>query len=111
MLGLVVPSVCAEQVKVGFMTTLSGPAGIIGKQMKDAFQLGLTHIGNSFGDLESKVIYGDDQRKPDVAKQLANKMVKKHQVHFVTGIIWSNLLVAIHGPVTRSGTFLISSYA
>ena len=57
LLGLVVPSVCAEQVKVGFMTTLSGPAGIIGKQMKDAFQLGLTHIGNSFGDLESKVIY------------------------------------------------------
>ena len=111
LLGVVVPSVCAEQVKVGFMTTLSGPAGIIGKQMKDAFQLGLTHIGNSFGDLESKVIYGDDQRKPDVAKQLANKMVKKHQVHFVTGIIWSNLLVAIHGPVTRSGTFLVSSNA
>ena len=91
----------AEKVKVGFMTTLSGPAGIIGKQMKDAFQLGLDHIGNAFGGMESSVIYGDDQRKPDVAKQLADKMVKKHQVHFVTGIIWSNLLVAVHGPVTR----------
>ncbi len=101
----------AEKVKVGFMTTLSGPAGIIGKQMKDAFQLGLDHIGNAFGGMESSVIYGDDQRKPDVAKQLADKMVKKHQVHFVTGIIWSNLLVAVHGPVTRSNTFLISSNA
>ena len=101
----------AEKVKVGFMTTLSGPAGIIGKQMKDAFQLGLDHIGNAFGGMESSVIYGDDQRKPDIAKQLADKMVKKHQVHFVTGIIWSNLLVAVHGPVTRSNTFLISSNA
>ena len=101
----------AEKVKVGFMTTLSGPAGIIGKQMKDAFQLGLDHIGNAFGGMESSVIYGDDQRKPDVAKQLADKMVKKHQVHFVTGVIWSNLLVAVHGPVTRSNTFLISSNA
>ena len=90
----------AEKVKVGFMTTLSGPAGIIGKQMKDAFQLGLDHIGNAFGGMESSVIYVDDQRKPDVAKQLADKMVKKHQVHFVTGIIRSNLLVAVHGPVS-----------
>ena len=109
--GLVGSPLYAEKVKVGFMTTLSGPAGIIGKQMKHAFQLGLDHIGNAFGGMESSVIYGDDQRKPDVAKQLADKMVKKHQVHFVTGVIWSNLLVAIHGPVTRSNTFLVSANA
>ena len=96
----------AEKVKVGFMTTLSGPAGIIGKQMKDAFQLGLDHIGNAFGGMESSVIYGDDQRKPDVAKQLADKMVKKHQVHFVTGIIWSNLLVAVHGAARGAGALV-----
>ena len=101
----------AEKVKVGFITTLSGGAGIIGKPMKNAFELGLEHVGGRLGGLETEIIYGDDKRKPDVAKQLANKMIKKDRVDFVTGIIWSNLLIAIHGPVTRSNTFLVSSNA
>ena len=103
--------VAAEKVKVGFITTLSGGAGIIGKPMKNAFELGMEHVGGRLGGFETKIFYGDDKRKPDVAKQLANRMIKKDRVHFVTGIIWSNLLIAIHGPVTRSNTFLISSNA
>ena len=105
------PALAADTVKVGFITTLSGPAGIIGKHMKDAFELGLEHVGGKIGGLETEVIYGDDQRKPDVAKQLVDKMIKRDRVQFVTGIIWSNLMMAIHGPVTRSNTFLISSNA
>lgn len=103
--------VAAEKVKVGFITTLSGGAGIIGKPMKNAFELGMEHVGGRLGGFETEIFYGDDKRKPDVAKQLANRMIKKDRVHFVTGIIWSNLLIAIHGPVTRSNTFLISSNA
>ena len=109
-LALATP-VAAETVKVGFITTLSGPAGVIGKPMKNAFELALEHIGGRIGGLDTEIFYGDDKRKPDVAKQLANRMVKRDRVHFVTGIIWSNLLLAIHGPVTRSDAFLISSNA
>lgn len=104
-------TVTAETVKVGFITTLSGPAGIIGKPMKNAFELGLEHIGGRLGGMDTEIIYGDDKRKPDVAKQLVNKMIKRDRVQFVSGIIWSNLLMAVHGPVTRSKTFLISSNA
>jgi branched-chain amino acid transport system substrate-binding protein len=110
-LAMAATPVAAEKVKVGFITTLSGGAGIIGKPMKNAFELGLEHIGGRLGGLDTEIIYGDDKRKPDVAKQLANKMDKKDRVDFVAGIIWSNLLLAIHGPVTRSKTFLISSNA
>ncbi len=109
-LALATP-VAAETVKVGFITTLSGPAGVIGKPMKNAFELALEHIGGRIGGLDTEIFYGDDKRKPDVAKQLANRMVKRDRVQFVTGIIWSNLLLAIHGPVTRSDAFLISSNA
>ena len=109
--GLVASPVAAEKVKVGFIVTLTGGGGIIGKPMKNAFELGMEHVGGRLGGMETEVIYGDDKRKPDVAKQLVNKMIKKDRVHFITGIIWSNLLVAIHGPVTRSNTFLISSNA
>lgn len=108
---LATPALAADTVKVGFIVTLSGPAGIIGKHMKDAFELGLEHVGGKIGGLETEVIFGDDQRKPDVAKQLVDKMIKRDRVQFVTGIIWSNLMMAIHGPVTRSDTFLISSNA
>jgi branched-chain amino acid transport system substrate-binding protein len=110
-LALAATPVAAETVKVGFITTLSGSAGIIGKPMKNAFELGLEHVGGRLGGLDTEIIYGDDQRKPDVAKQLVNKMIKRDRVQFISGIIWSNLLIAVHGPVTRSNTFLISSNA
>ena len=101
----------AETVKIGFMTTLSGKAGIIGKQMQNAVDLALKHKGGKLGGMDAEVIFVDDQRKPDVAKQLANRLVKSDRVDVVAGVIWSNLLMAVHKPVTRSGTLLISSNA
>ena len=101
----------ADTVKVGYMTTLSGSAGIIGKQMQNAVNLAMDHTGGKLGGMDAEVIFADDQRKPDVAKQLANRLVKSDRVDVVAGVIWSNLLMAIHKPVTRSGTLLISSNA
>ena len=101
----------ADTVKVGYMTTLSGGAGIIGKQMQNAVNLAMEHTGGKLGGMNAEVIFADDQRKPDVAKQLANRLVKSDKVDVVAGVIWSNLLMAIHKPVTRSDTLLISSNA
>ena len=101
----------ADKVKVGYMTTLSGGAGIIGKQMQNAVNLAMEHTGGKLGGMEAEVIFVDDQRKPDVAKQLANRLVKSDKVDVVAGVIWSNLMMAIHKPVTRSDTLLISSNA
>ena len=101
----------AETVKIGYMTTLSGKAGIIGKQMQNAVELALEHKGGKLGGMDADVIFVDDQRKPDVAKQLANRLIKSDRVDVVAGVIWSNLLMAVHKPITRSGTLLISSNA
>ena len=101
----------ADTVKVGYMTTLSGSAGIIGKQMQNAVNLAMEHTGGKLGGMDAEVVFVDDQRKPDVAKQLANRLVKSDKVDVVAGVIWSNLMMAIHKPVTRSGTLLISSNA
>jgi branched-chain amino acid transport system substrate-binding protein len=105
------PTPAAETVKIGFITSLSGPAGIIGKHMKDSVELALDHLGRKVGGLEVEVIYGDDQRKPDVGKQLADEMLKKHKVHFVSGIIWSNVMLAVAPTVTQAGTFMIGTNA
>ena len=101
----------ADPVKIGFITSLSGPAGIIGKHMKDSVELALDHLGRKVGGLDVEMIYGDDQRKPDVGKQLADEMLKKHKVHFVSGIIWSNVMLAVAPTVTGAGTFMIGTNA
>ncbi|OLC13667.1 MAG: ABC transporter substrate-binding protein [Candidatus Rokubacteria bacterium 13_1_40CM_69_27] len=105
------PAAAAETVKIGFITSLSGPAGIIGKHMKDSVELALDHLGRKVGGLDVEIIYGDDQRKPDVGKQLADEMLKKHRVHFVSGIIWSNVMLAVAPTVTQAGTFMIGTNA
>ena len=105
------PVAAAETVKIGFITSLSGPAGIIGKHMKDSVELALDHLGRKVGGLDTEVVYGDDQRKPDVGKQLADEMLKKHRVNFVSGIIWSNVMLAVAPTVTQAGTLMIGTNA
>lgn len=104
-------ALAANSVKIGFITTLSGPAGIIGKHMKDAADLALKELHGRIGGLKAEIIYGDDQFKPDVGRQVAEAMLKRNQVNFITGIIWSNVLLAIRQPVLSSGTILISANA
>src|SRR5688572_32877313 len=79
--------------------------------MKDSVEMALDHLGRKVGGLDVEVIYGDDQRKPDVGKQLADEMLKKHRVHFVSGIIWSNVMLAVAPTVTSAGTFMIGTNA
>jgi branched-chain amino acid transport system substrate-binding protein len=101
----------AEPVKIGFITTLSGPAGVIGKHMKDSVELALDHLGKKVGGVETEVIFRDDERKPDVGKQVADELLKKQRVNFVSGIIWSNVMLAVAPTVTGAGTIMVGTNA
>ncbi len=105
------PVAAADKLKIGFITTLSGPPGIIGKHMKDSVELALEHLGGKVGGLETEIIYGDDQVKPDVGKQLADEMLKRHKVDFVAGVIWSNVMLAVAPTVTGAGTIMVGTNA
>src|SRR6185436_16991226 len=105
------PAIAQQKVKIGFITTLSGPQGVIGEYMRNSVELALDHLGRKVGGLDVEVIYGDDQVKPDVGKQVADEMLKKHQVDFVAGIIWSNVMLAVAPRVTAAGTFMIGTNA
>lgn len=112
---LAVPSqsLIAQQrpVKIGFVSTFSGPTAVIGNDMRNAFELGLDHIGRKMAGLPVEVIYEDDQQKPEVGKQKSEKLVQSDRVDFVVGYIWSNVLLASLKPVVDSQTFLISTNA
>ena len=108
---LAAPAHASDQVKIGLVTTLSGPAGVIGKHMKDAADLALEMLGGKIGGLPGTITYGDDQFKPDVGRQVAEELMKRDKVDFMTGFIWSNVLLASYQPIIKSGTILIGANA
>jgi branched-chain amino acid transport system substrate-binding protein len=108
---VVLPAQAQQKLKIGFISTFSGPQGVIGEDMKNSVELALDHLNRKIGGLETEIIYGDDQVKPDVGTQVADEMLKKHQVHFVSGIIWSNVMLAVAPRVTGAGTFMIGTNA
>ena len=101
----------AETVKIGFVTTLTGGAGAIGNDMRDAVELALDHLGRKMGGSDVKMFYEDDTFKPSVGKQKTEKLVKKDKVHFVAGYIWSHVLLASRNSVVGKGPFMITSNA
>jgi branched-chain amino acid transport system substrate-binding protein len=104
-------SLAADKVKVGFVSTLSGPGAGLGVDIRDGFNLAMKQLGGKLGGLPAEVLVADDQQSVDVAKQTADKFVKKDKVDFMTGIVFSNLMLAVGKPVFDSQTFYISANA
>ncbi|SFC69884.1 ABC transporter substrate-binding protein [Tropicimonas isoalkanivorans] len=95
------------EVKVGMITTLSGGGASLGIDTRDGFMLALDKSGRD--DIE--VIIEDDQRKPDVAVQITDKMIQSEKVDVLTGIVWSNLAMAVVPAATAQGLFYLSTNA
>ncbi|UCV07819.1 ABC transporter substrate-binding protein [Dechloromonas denitrificans] len=101
----------AEQIKVGLLSTLSGPGAGLGVDIRDGFNLAMKHLNGKLGGLPAEVLIADDQQNPDVAKQTADKFLKKDKVDFMTGIVFSNLMLAVGPTVFENKTFYISANA
>ncbi len=101
----------AQSVKIGFMGTLSGPAGALGQDQYDAFMLGIEHLGGKLGGATVQVIKEDDQLKADLGVQLAQKLMERDKVDIITGVTFSNVMMAIHKPITDANVLLVGSNA
>src|SRR4030081_1392163 len=100
-----------RSVKIGFVSTFSGPTAVIGNDMRNSVELALDHLGRKMGGLPVEVIYEDDQQKPEVGVQKTQKLIESDKVNFIAGYIWSNVLLASLKPAVDSQTFLISANA
>jgi len=107
MVALVAGGAQAGKVKVGMITTLSGGGAGLGIDVRDGFMLAAKLAGND----DLSVVIADDQRKPDIAVQLADKMIQSDKVDVLTGIIWSNLAMAVVPSATAQGKFYLSPNA
>jgi branched-chain amino acid transport system substrate-binding protein len=100
-----------EKLKIGVIVTLSGPAAGLGQQARDGFMLGVKDLGGKMAGREVEVVAVDDELKPDAAVTKVKGLLERDKVDFVVGPIFSNILQAIHKPVTDTRTFLISPNA
>ena len=112
-LALVASPALAQQstVKIGFISTFSGPVAAIGNDMKNSFELGLDQHGRKLGGLPVEVIYADDQLKPEVGVQKTQELIESDHVDFVVGYIWSNVLLASLKPLVNSKTMTVVTNA
>ena len=94
-----------HKAKVGMITTLSGGGSGLGIDVRDGFLLALK------GNNNIEVVIEDDQRKPDIAVQLADKMIQSEKVDILTGIIWSNLAMAVVPAAVNQGKIYLSPNA
>jgi len=83
----------ADKVKVGFVSTLSGPSAALGIDIRDGFLLAVKLNGGKLGGLPAEVLVSDDQFKPDVARQMFERNVKRDKVDFMTGVVFSNIML------------------
>src|SRR6185312_11918254 len=100
-----------KSIKIGFVSTFSGPTAVIGNDMRNAFELALDHMGRKIAGLPVEVIYEDDAQKPEVGKQKTDKLIESDHVDFISGYIWSNVLLASVKPIGDSKTFLVIANA
>ena len=101
----------ADPVKIGMITTLSGGGSSLGVDVRDGFLLAVEQEGGTLGGQAVEVLIEDDARKPEKAKSIATRFQKSDRVDIMTGIIWSNLAMAVVPQVTRAGVFYISPNA
>ena len=90
------------EVKIGFLGTFSGPAAALGQDQYDGFMLALEQKGGKLGGTPVKIVKEDDQLKPDLGVQLVRKLIESDKVDLVTGVTFSNVMMAVSKPLAAA---------
>ena len=105
------PAGAQDKLKIGLISTLSGPPAVIGQQQRNGLNLGIKQLGGKLGGRDVEVIVQDDELKPDLAITKVKAMMERDKVDFVVGPVFSNILQAILKPVVDHDATLISANA
>ncbi len=101
----------ADSIKVGMMTTLSGPGAGLGVDIRDGFNLAMKHLGGTLGGLSTELIVADDAQNPDTARQIAERFIQRDKVDVATGVVFSNIMLGVGPSFFDAQTFYISANA
>ena len=108
---LATPAFAQEPVKIGMITTLTTKAGYLGEDIRDGFQLAIDQESGKLGGIAVDLMVEDDGRKPEKGKQIAERFIKKDKVQILTGIVFSNVAMAVVPKVVRQDVVYLSTNA
>ena len=110
-MGLSCHAFAADPVKIGMITTLSGPGGYLGEDVRDGFQLAIDQDSGKLGGIPVAIEVEDDGLKPGAAKDIAQRMLASENIKLMTGIIFSNVAGAVVPDILDAGAFYVSPNA
>jgi len=102
------PALAEDAVKIGMVTTLSGPAGYLGADVRDGFMLAMKEEGGKLGGVDVEVLVEDDGLKPENGRAIAERFLERDEVEIITGVIFSNIAPVVAPLTLRAGKFYIS---
>jgi branched-chain amino acid transport system substrate-binding protein len=105
------PALAQQPVKIGMVTTLSGPGGYLGADVRDAFNLAIEMEGGRLGGVPVQLLVEDDALKPGQGKEIAERFMRTERVKLITGIIFSNVAGAVVPDVLDNGGIYVSPNA
>jgi branched-chain amino acid transport system substrate-binding protein len=97
----------AKALKVGLMLPYSGTFAKLGENITFAIEVLLAEKGGKLGGREVQFVKLDDESKPELAPQNAERLVKRDQVDVLIGTVHSGVQMGIHKVVQESGTLTI----
>jgi len=100
-----------QRIRIGFISTLTGPSAVLGQHMRDGFQLAVRQMGGRIGGLETEVLVVDDELRPETAVTRVRALIDRDRVDFIAGVVFSNVMMAIHRPIVESQTIFIGTNA
>jgi branched-chain amino acid transport system substrate-binding protein len=105
--GLAAPAVAqSEPIRIGMITTLSGPGAALGNDIRDGFNLVVKNAGGRLGGLPVEVVIADDGLRPENGRAIAERMVRRDRIQVLTGIVFSNVMLAVAPVVLPAATYI-----
>jgi branched-chain amino acid transport system substrate-binding protein len=104
-------AVAQPPVKIGMITTLSGPGGYLGQDIRDGFKLAVDMEGGKLGGVPVDVIVEDDGMKPSQGKQIADRLIKNDKIKIFTGTVFSNVAGATAPDIVDADALYVSPNA
>jgi branched-chain amino acid transport system substrate-binding protein len=100
----IAPASAQTEIKVGVITTMSGPDAQPGEEMNNGIKLYVKeHEKDLPAGVKVTLVSRDDTgANPDVAKRLAQELVTRDHVNFLVGVVWSPNAAAIAPIATEA---------
>ncbi len=98
-------------LRIGVITTLSGPGGYLGADARDALQLAAEMDGGRLGGVPVQFVVEDDALRPAQGKQIAERFLRNERIRLFTGVIFSNVLGAVVPDILDADGIYVSCNA